>query len=84
MFASIFLVSSFLLSYNFLDCMLCFVFFSYLRHDWCYILSVQSLKLNVKLCFVLQNVGFIGLGNMGSRMAVNLIKSGFKVSVHDM
>lgn len=32
----------------------------------------------------LENVGFIGLGNMGSRMAVNLIKSGFKVSVHDL
>lgn len=32
----------------------------------------------------LQNVGFIGLGNMGSRMATNLLKSGFRVSVHDM
>ncbi|KAL9263496.1 putative 3-hydroxyisobutyrate dehydrogenase, mitochondrial [Drosera capensis] len=32
----------------------------------------------------IQNVGFIGLGNMGSRMAMNLIKSGYKVSVHDI
>ncbi|KEH37064.1 3-hydroxyisobutyrate dehydrogenase [Medicago truncatula] len=31
----------------------------------------------------LQNVGFIGLGNMGSRMANNLIKAGFKLTVHD-
>ncbi|CAL5184159.1 unnamed protein product [Lathyrus oleraceus] len=31
----------------------------------------------------LQNVGFIGLGNMGSRMANNLIKAGFKLIVHD-
>ncbi|XP_057757250.1 probable 3-hydroxyisobutyrate dehydrogenase, mitochondrial isoform X2 [Arachis stenosperma] len=32
----------------------------------------------------LQNVGFIGLGNMGSRMANNLIKAGFSVTVHDL
>ncbi|QHO06442.1 hypothetical protein S245_047580 [Arachis hypogaea] len=32
----------------------------------------------------LQNVGFIGLGNMGSRMATNLIKAGFSVTVHDL
>ncbi|MED6148849.1 hypothetical protein PIB30_056933 [Stylosanthes scabra] len=32
----------------------------------------------------LQNVGFIGLGNMGSRMANNLIKAGFKVTVNDL
>jgi hypothetical protein len=30
-----------------------------------------------------QNVGFIGLGNMGSHMARNLITAGFKVTVHD-
>ncbi|KAL2945373.1 putative 3-hydroxyisobutyrate dehydrogenase mitochondrial [Bienertia sinuspersici] len=30
------------------------------------------------------NVGFIGLGNMGSRMAMNLLKSGYRVCVHDM
>ncbi|KAJ0791891.1 putative 6-phosphogluconate dehydrogenase, NADP-binding, NAD(P)-binding domain superfamily [Helianthus annuus] len=29
-------------------------------------------------------VGFIGLGNMGSRMANNLIKAGYNVAVHDM
>ncbi|GAB2280844.1 hypothetical protein Dimus_015468 [Dionaea muscipula] len=35
-------------------------------------------------CSQIQNVGFIGLGNMGSRMAMNLIKSGYRVSVHDI
>lgn len=32
----------------------------------------------------LKNVGFIGLGNMGSHMAMNLMKSGFSVFVHDI
>ncbi|OAY31581.1 probable 3-hydroxyisobutyrate dehydrogenase, mitochondrial [Manihot esculenta] len=32
----------------------------------------------------LESVGFIGLGNMGSRMANNLIKAGYKVVVHDI
>ncbi|KAG6790840.1 hypothetical protein POTOM_007009 [Populus tomentosa] len=31
-----------------------------------------------------KSVGFIGLGNMGSRMANNLIKNGYKVAVHDI
>ncbi|XP_060974958.1 probable 3-hydroxyisobutyrate dehydrogenase, mitochondrial isoform X1 [Cannabis sativa] len=31
-----------------------------------------------------QNVGFIGLGNMGFRMANNLIKAGYKIAVHDI
>ncbi|EOA16934.1 hypothetical protein CARUB_v10005158mg [Capsella rubella] len=31
-----------------------------------------------------QNVGFIGLGNMGSRMVNNLVKAGYKVTVHDI
>ncbi|XP_071719915.1 probable 3-hydroxyisobutyrate dehydrogenase, mitochondrial [Rutidosis leptorrhynchoides] len=31
-----------------------------------------------------QNVGFIGLGNMGSKMANNLIKAGHNVAVHDI
>lgn len=39
----------------------------------------SSLNLQPKL----KNVGFIGLGNMGSRMAMNLLKSGFRISVHD-
>lgn len=30
------------------------------------------------------NVGFIGLGNMGSRMAKNLVKAGYNVAVHDI
>lgn len=29
------------------------------------------------------NIGFIGIGNMGWPMAANLVKAGFKVSVHD-
>ncbi|KAL4587437.1 hypothetical protein LXL04_000308 [Taraxacum kok-saghyz] len=32
----------------------------------------------------LEKVGFIGLGNMGSRMATNLIKAGYNVAVHDI
>ncbi|XAR59358.1 3-hydroxyisobutyrate dehydrogenase [Bertholletia excelsa] len=32
----------------------------------------------------LQRVGFIGLGNMGARMANNLIKAGYDVAVHDV
>ncbi|XVF26333.1 hypothetical protein REPUB_Repub14bG0007200 [Reevesia pubescens] len=31
-----------------------------------------------------QSVGFIGLGNMGSRMANNLLKAGYKMTVHDV
>ncbi|CAB79093.1 3-hydroxyisobutyrate dehydrogenase-like protein [Arabidopsis thaliana] len=31
-----------------------------------------------------QNVGFIGLGNMGFRMVNNLIRAGYKVTVHDI
>ncbi|KAI3455923.1 hypothetical protein Pfo_012586 [Paulownia fortunei] len=31
-----------------------------------------------------ERVGFIGLGNMGSRMANNLIKAGYSVVVHDL
>ncbi|CAI0545527.1 unnamed protein product [Linum tenue] len=31
-----------------------------------------------------QNVGFIGLGNMGFRMANNLIRAGFNLAVHDI
>ncbi|XP_021661295.2 probable 3-hydroxyisobutyrate dehydrogenase, mitochondrial isoform X2 [Hevea brasiliensis] len=35
-------------------------------------------------CSQFESVGFIGLGNMGSRMANNLIKAGYKVVVHDV
>ncbi|KAL5199744.1 hypothetical protein ABZP36_020947 [Zizania latifolia] len=31
----------------------------------------------------LENVGFIGLGNMGAHMARNLVMAGYKVTVHD-
>ena len=30
-----------------------------------------------------KNIGFIGIGNMGWPMAANLVKAGFRVSVHD-
>ncbi|KAD7117101.1 hypothetical protein E3N88_04369 [Mikania micrantha] len=33
---------------------------------------------------IMLRVGFIGLGNMGSRMANNLIKTGYNVTVHDI
>ncbi len=32
----------------------------------------------------LPNIAFIGLGNMGSPMALNLLKSGYSVSVFDL
>uniref|UniRef100_A0A0A9DDD0 3-hydroxyisobutyrate dehydrogenase n=1 Tax=Arundo donax TaxID=35708 RepID=A0A0A9DDD0_ARUDO len=32
----------------------------------------------------LENVGFIGLGNMGSHMARNLTVAGYKITVHDI
>ncbi|CAK9141179.1 unnamed protein product [Ilex paraguariensis] len=37
-----------------------------------------------KLPSLLDRVGFIGLGNMGSRMASNLIKAGYSVTIHDV
>ncbi|XP_063944235.1 probable 3-hydroxyisobutyrate dehydrogenase, mitochondrial isoform X1 [Daucus carota subsp. sativus] len=33
---------------------------------------------------LLQRIGFVGLGNMGARMANNLIKAGYDVAVHDV
>ena len=30
------------------------------------------------------NIGFIGLGNMGAGMCLNIIKNGYKVTVHDI
>ena len=41
----------------------------------------------VNLCYfndVLQIVGCIGLGNMGSKMAHNVFKATDKIAVHDM
>nr|XP_043610571.1 probable 3-hydroxyisobutyrate dehydrogenase, mitochondrial [Erigeron canadensis] len=32
----------------------------------------------------LEKVGFVGLGNMGSKMATNLVKAGYNVAVHDI
>ncbi|GER24657.1 leucine-rich receptor-like protein kinase family protein [Striga asiatica] len=40
--------------------------------------------LGIALRCVRSRVGFIGLGNMGSRMANNLIKAGYNVVVHDV
>ena len=31
-----------------------------------------------------KNIGFIGLGNMGKGMCLNIIRSGHKVIVHDI
>ncbi|KAL6546302.1 hypothetical protein OROMI_022023 [Orobanche minor] len=42
------------------------------------------LFLDSHVMFIIIRVGFIGLGNMGSRMANSLIKSGYNVVVHDM
>lgn len=50
----------------------------------CFFLVLQCSSCPCQLIGVLQSVGFIGLGNMGSRMANNLIKNGYKVAVHDM
>ena len=33
---------------------------------------------------LLKNIGFIGLGNMGSKMAINLSKAGYKVQGYDI
>ncbi|KAL6561906.1 hypothetical protein OROGR_002913 [Orobanche gracilis] len=41
------------------------------------------LSLDSHVMFIIR-VGFIGLGNMGSRMANSLIKSGYNVVVHDV
>ncbi|HIC48911.1 MAG TPA: NAD(P)-dependent oxidoreductase, partial [Dehalococcoidia bacterium] len=30
------------------------------------------------------NIGFIGLGNMGGGMCLNIIRTGYKVTVHDI
>jgi len=31
-----------------------------------------------------ERVGFVGLGNMGGPMALNLVKAGFELVVHDI
>ena len=46
--------------------------------------SIVNTYILFDLIDSLQNVGFIGLGNMGSRMANNLIKAGYKLAVYDM
>jgi 3-hydroxyisobutyrate dehydrogenase len=47
--------------------------------------SVPKIYVNeVSFLLFCQNVGFIGLGNMGFRMVNNLIRAGYKVTVHDI
>lgn len=50
--------------------------------SWCMFCKFSLFSLLITVA--LQNVGFIGLGNMGSRMANNLIKAGFRLTVHDL
>ena len=37
-----------------------------------------------KICFSFSKVGFIGLGNMGLSMAINLAKNGHEVYSYDV
>ena len=39
--------------------------------------------LKIQVASNVQNVGFIGVGNMGFHMAKNLISAGYKLTVHD-
>lgn len=41
-------------------------------------------RSSTQVSSLFENIGFIGLGNMGSKMANNLIKAGYKVAVHDI
>ncbi|KAF3450286.1 hypothetical protein FNV43_RR06366 [Rhamnella rubrinervis] len=41
-------------------------------------------RFSTQVSSLFESVGFIGLGNMGSRMASNLFKAGYKVAVHDI
>lgn len=41
-------------------------------------------KMSIRSVSSVEKIGFIGLGNMGSRMSVNLVKNGYKVSVNDL
>ncbi|KAK4254748.1 hypothetical protein QN277_010083 [Acacia crassicarpa] len=50
----------------------------------CKSLALQSFPIRRFSSSLLENVGFIGLGNMGSRMANNLIKAGYRVTVQDI
>ena len=47
------------------------------------LIFVKHGKYTLHLIDALQTIGFIGLGNMGSRMVNNLIKAGYKVAVND-
>ncbi|KAL8215353.1 hypothetical protein R6Q57_004802 [Mikania cordata] len=46
--------------------------------------SIRTISSSSIIPSHLERVGFIGLGNMGSRMANNLIKTGYNVTVHDI
>ena len=68
----------FMSALNVINKMLCF-FFLFSFHYF-----LKGFVYTFQFTDVPQNVGFIGLGNMGCRMANNLIKAGYKVAVHDM
>ncbi|KAK9056432.1 hypothetical protein SSX86_023793 [Deinandra increscens subsp. villosa] len=46
--------------------------------------SIRRISSSSTISSHMEKVGFIGLGNMGSRMANNLIKAGYNVAVHDI
>ncbi|CAN0911355.1 Probable 3-hydroxyisobutyrate dehydrogenase, mitochondrial [Linum grandiflorum] len=55
---------------------------SFLPSFRCY--PVRSFSSSSTISSDFKNVGFIGLGNMGFRMANNLIRAGYNLSVHDI
>ncbi|KAI8001987.1 hypothetical protein LOK49_LG09G01224 [Camellia lanceoleosa] len=69
-----------LLSLSKCKCKSKFNFTSSLLHSFSSVTRFSSSTVPSQL----ERVGFIGLGNMGSRMANNLIKAGYKVTVHDL
>ncbi|XP_028090862.1 probable 3-hydroxyisobutyrate dehydrogenase, mitochondrial isoform X5 [Camellia sinensis] len=69
-----------LLSLSKCKCKSKFNFTSSLLHSFSSVTRFSSSTVPSQL----ERVGFIGLGNMGSRMANNLIKAGYKVTVYDL
>jgi 3-hydroxyisobutyrate dehydrogenase-like beta-hydroxyacid dehydrogenase len=46
--------------------------------------GIRQVFVQISLCLQTDVVGFVGLGNMGSHMAKNLLKKKFKVIVYDV
>ncbi|CAL5411672.1 unnamed protein product [Camellia sinensis] len=69
-----------LLSLSKCKCKSKFNFTSSLLHSFSSVTRFSSSTVPSQL----ERVGFIGLGNMGSRMANNLIKAGYRVTVYDL